>query len=67
MDYFANEAFAEEQFLAEHLLGYVERFGKLPPHMLMGTKYGTQDNRDLAEETKVRASFRPRGRPPKKS
>jgi len=67
LDYFAHEAFAEEQFLAEHLLGYAERFGKLPPYMSMDTKYGTQENRDLAEETKVRASFRPRGRPPKKS
>jgi len=67
LDYFAHEAFAEEQFLAEHLLGYVERFGKLPPYMSMDGKYGTQENRDLAEETKVRASFRPRGRPPKNS
>ena len=67
LDYFAHEAFAEEQFLAEHLLGYMERFGKLPPYMSMDTKYGTEENRNLAEETKVQASFRPRGRPPKKS
>ena len=67
LDYFAHEAFAEEQFLAEHLLGYVERFGKLPPYMSMDTKYGTQGNRHLVEKIKVRASFRPRGRPPKKS
>jgi hypothetical protein len=67
LDYFAHEAFAEEQLMAEHLLGYVERFGKLPPYMSMDGKYGTQENRDFVEEIKVRASFKPRGRPPKKS
>jgi hypothetical protein len=67
LDYFAHEAFAEEKFIGEHLLGYVERFGKLPPYMSMDGKYGTQENRDLVEERKVRASFKPRGRPPQKS
>ncbi len=55
-------AFAEEALVAEHLLGYVERFRKLPPYVTMDTKYGTQENRELME---VRGSFKRRGRRPK--
>ena len=65
LDYFAHEAFTEENLMAEHLLGYVERFGKLPPYVTTDTKYGTQENREFMEELKVRASFKPRGRRPK--
>lgn len=62
LDYFEHRAFAEENLMAEHLLGYVERFGKLPPYVTTDTKYGTLENRELTEELKVRASFKPRGR-----
>lgn len=65
LDYFEHRAFAEENLLAEHLLGYLERFGKLPAYVTTDTKYGTLENRELTEELKVRASFKPRGRPPK--
>ena len=33
--------------------------------MTTDTKYGTLENRELTEELKVRASFKPRGRRPK--
>lgn len=65
LDYFEHRAFAEENLMAEHLLGYVERFGKLPPYVTMDTKYGTQENRELMEGLEVRASFKRRGRRPK--
>lgn len=65
LDHFDHSAFAEENLMADHLLHYVERFGKLPPYMTADTKYGTLENRKLSEELKVRASFKRRGRPPK--
>jgi len=65
LDYFEHRAFAEEELTAEHLLGYVDRFGKLPPYVSMDTKYGTQKNRELMEGLEVRASFKRRGRQPK--
>jgi hypothetical protein len=65
LDYFDHSAFAEENLMTDHLLGYVKRFGKLPPYVTADTKYGTLDNRELSEELKVRASFKRRGRPPK--
>jgi len=65
MDYFEHSAFAEENLMAEHLLGYMERFGKLPPYVTADMKYGTLENRELTEELKVRASFKRRGRRPK--
>lgn len=65
LDYFEHRAFAEEALMAEHFLGYVERFGKLPPYVSMDTKYGTQENRELMEGLEVRGSFKRRGRRPK--
>jgi len=65
LDYFEHRAFAEENLMAEHFLGYVERFGKLPPYVSMDTKYGTQENRELMEWLEVRGSFKRRGRRPK--
>jgi hypothetical protein len=38
-------AFAEENLMTDHLLGYVERFGKLHPYVTADMKYGTLDNR----------------------
>jgi len=65
LDHFEHRAFAEEELLADHLAGYVSRFGKLPPYASMDAKYGTKDNRELAEKIGVRASFKRRGRKPK--
>jgi len=65
MDKFEHRAFAEEEYLVDHLLGYEDRFGKLPPFVVMEAKYGTQENRSLMEELEVRASFKRRGRRPK--
>ena len=62
LDYFEHRAFAEEERLKDHLVGYVDRFGKLPPSVVMDAKYGTQDNREMMEEFEVRASFKQRGR-----
>jgi hypothetical protein len=62
LDHFEHSAFAEENLMAAHLLGYVERFGKVPPYISGDTKYGTEKNRELVEEVKVRASFKRRGR-----
>lgn len=61
LDYFEHLAFAEENQMEEHLLGYVERFGKLPRYATMDTKYGTLDNQELIDVLKVRASFKARG------
>jgi hypothetical protein len=33
LDHFDHSAFAEENLMIDHLLGYVERFGKLPPYV----------------------------------
>jgi len=65
LDYFEHRAFAEEELLADHLAGYMSRFGKLPPYASMDAKYGTEENRELAEKLGVRASFKRRGRKPK--
>ena len=65
LDYFAHRAFAEEEFTADHLQAYVDRFGKLPPYVSMDAKYGTQENRDLMKDLEIRASFKRRGRKPK--
>jgi len=62
LDHFAHEAFAEEALTAQHLVGYVERFGKLPPYICADTKYGTRDNREFLQRLKIRASFKPLGR-----
>jgi IS5 family transposase len=62
LDYFDHRAFAEEELLKDHLLGYVDRFGKLPPSVVMDAKYGTNENREMIEELEVRASFKRRGR-----
>jgi hypothetical protein len=60
-----HPAFAEEELLKDHLLGFVYRFGKLPPSVVMDAKYGTNENREMIEELEVRASFKRRGRRPK--
>ena len=65
LDYFEHRAFAEEELLADHLAGYMDRFGKLPPYASMDAKYGTEENRELADKLGVRASFKRRGRKPK--
>lgn len=65
LDYFEHRAFAEEELTAEHLLGYMDRFGKRPPYVVMDMKYGTQENREMMEKLEVRASFKRRGRRPK--
>jgi IS5 family transposase len=65
LDHFEHRAFAEEELLSDHLAGYMDRFGKLPPYASMDAKYGTEENRELAEELGVRASFKRRGRKPK--
>jgi len=65
LDHFEHRAFAEENLMVAHLLGYVERFGKLPPSVTADTKYGTLRNRELSGKLEVRASFKRRGRPPK--
>jgi len=65
LDHIDHSAFAEENLMADHLLCYVERFGKLPPNVTADTKYGTLGNRELTEEHKVRASLKRRERPPK--
>jgi hypothetical protein len=65
LDYFEHRAFAEEELLIDHLAGYMDRFGKLPPSVVMDAKYGTQNNREMMEEYEVRASFKRRGRRPK--
>lgn len=33
LDHFEHSAFAEENLMAAHLLGYVERFGELPRYI----------------------------------
>lgn len=63
LDHFERRAFAEENLMAEHVSGYVHRFGKLPPYVTADTKYGTQENRELMEKIEVRTSFKRRGRP----
>jgi len=65
LDHFEHRAFAEEELVAGHLLGYQDRFGKLPPYASMDAKYGTEENRELMERLEVRASFKRRGRKPK--
>jgi len=65
MDYFEHRAFAEEELLADHLAGYVARFGRLPAYTSMDAKYGTEKNRDIVDNLGVRASFKRRGRKPK--
>jgi len=65
LDYFEHRAFAEEELLSDHLSGYVDRFGKLPPYASMDAKYGTEENRELTDNLGVRASFKRRGRKPK--
>jgi IS5 family transposase len=65
LDHFEHRAFAEENLMAEHVGGYVDRFGKLPPYVTADTKYGTLENRELMENIEVRTSFKRRGRPPK--
>ncbi len=65
LDHFEHRAFAEENLMAEHVLGYMDRFGKLPPYVTADTKYGALENRQLMEKIEVRRSFKRRGRPPK--
>ena len=65
LEYFEHRAFAEENLMAEHVVGYMDRFGKLPPYVAADTKYGTLENRELMEKLEVRTSFKRRGRPPK--
>jgi hypothetical protein len=65
LDHFDHSAFAEENLMEEHLVGYMDRFGKLPPYVTADTKYGTLENRELMEKIEVRTSFKRRGRPPK--
>jgi IS5 family transposase len=65
LDYFEHRAFAEEALLVDHLAGYMDRFGKLPPSVVMDAKYGTNENREMMKEFEVRASFKRRGRRPK--
>jgi IS5 family transposase len=65
LEYFEHRAFAEENLMAEHVGGYMDRFGKLPPYVTADTKYGTLENRELMGKLEVRASFKRRGRPPK--
>lgn len=65
LDHFDHSAFAEENLMAEHVGGYMDRFGKLPPYVTAATKYGTSENRELMGKLEVKASFKRRGRPPK--
>ena len=65
LEHFEHRAFAEENLMVEHVGGYMDRFGKLPPYVTADTKYGTLENRELMERLEVRASFKRRGRPPK--
>jgi len=65
LDYFQHRAFAEEELLVDHVAGYMDRFGKLPPYLSMDAKYGTEENRRLVDALEVRASFKRRGRKPK--
>jgi len=65
LEYFEHRAFAEENLMAEHVGGYMDRFGKLPPYVTADTKYGTLENRELMGKLEVRTSFKRRGRPPK--
>ena len=44
---------------------FLDRFGKLPPSVVMDAKYGTQQNREIMEKVEIRASFKRRGRRPK--
>lgn len=65
LDHFEHRAFAEENLMAEHVGGYVDRFGKLSPYVTADTKYGILENRELMEKIEVRTSFKRRGRSPK--
>jgi len=65
LEYFEHRAFAEENLMAEHVFGYMDRFGKLPPYVAADTKYGTLENREFMEKLELRTSFKRRGRPPK--
>jgi len=62
LDHFEHSAFGEEALMGVHLSSYVELFGKLPPYISADTKYGTRDNRELAETLEIRPSFKPLGR-----
>jgi len=62
LDYFAHEAYAEQNVTACHLEAYVERFGKLPPSFTGDQKYGTRENREMMGELEIRESFKPLGR-----
>ena len=62
LDYFAHEAYAEQNVTGLHLGGYVERLGKLPPSFTGDQKYGTRENRELMGELEIRESFKPLGR-----
>jgi hypothetical protein len=62
MDHWKHEAFNEAEYAVDHVAGYVERFGKLPPAFVADTKYGTRANRADLEELRVRPSFKPLGR-----
>jgi hypothetical protein len=62
MDHWKHEAFNEAEYAVDHVAGYVERFGKLPPVFVADAKYGTRANRADLEELKVRPSFKPLGR-----
>jgi hypothetical protein len=62
LDYFAHEAYAEQNVTVRHLEAYAERFGKLPPSFTADQKYGTRENRELMGELEIRESFKPLGR-----
>lgn len=65
LDHFEHSAFAEENLMAERIVGYMYRFGKLPPDVTADTKYGTLENREPMGKIEVTASFKRRARPSK--
>lgn len=63
----SDENFNESGDMKEQLEQYQELFGRAPPWVVGDRIYGTQENRSLTKETKIRDAFIPLGRKAKAS
>lgn len=67
LDKLSDENYNEASDLGDQIGHYQELFGHLPPWVVGDRIYGTQDNRNLTKEAKLRDAFIPLGRKAKAS
>jgi len=67
MDKLSDENYNESGDLGDQIGRYKELFGRPPPWVVADRIYGTQENRNLTKETKLRDAFIPLGRKAKAS